>query len=34
MVAGKWVVRDGRHAADDRLRTDFGPLVARLSHAS
>ena len=31
MVAGKWVVRDGRHAADDTLRTEFGPLVARLA---
>jgi formimidoylglutamate deiminase len=30
MVAGKWVVRDGRHAADDRLRAEFGPLLARL----
>jgi len=31
MVAGKWVVRDGHHAADDQLRDRFGPLVASLS---
>jgi formimidoylglutamate deiminase len=31
MVAGKWVVRDGRHAADDRLRSEFGPLLARFT---
>jgi formimidoylglutamate deiminase len=31
MVAGKWVVRDGRHAADEMLRADFGPLVTRFT---
>lgn len=31
MVAGKWVVRDGRHVADDRLRADFGRLVKRFA---
>jgi formimidoylglutamate deiminase len=31
MVAGKWVVRNGRHAADDALRANFGPLLARLA---
>jgi len=31
MVAGRWVVRDGRHAADEMLRADFGRLVARLT---
>jgi formimidoylglutamate deiminase len=31
MVAGKWVVREGRHAADDRLRAEFGPLLARFA---
>jgi formimidoylglutamate deiminase len=31
MVAGKWVVRDGRHAADERLRTTLGPLLARFA---
>jgi formimidoylglutamate deiminase len=31
MVAGKWVVREGRHTADDRLRADFGPLLARFA---
>jgi formimidoylglutamate deiminase len=31
MVAGKWVVRGGCHAADDTLRTRFGALVAELS---
>ena len=31
MVAGKWVVRDGRHAADAMLRADFGPLVTRIT---
>jgi formimidoylglutamate deiminase len=30
MVAGKWVVRDGRHALDDLLRSRFGALVADL----
>ncbi len=33
MVAGKWVVRGGRHAADETLRAAFGPLVARLAAA-
>jgi formimidoylglutamate deiminase len=32
MVAGKWVVRQGRHAADDMLRARFGPLLADLAH--
>jgi formimidoylglutamate deiminase len=32
MVAGKWVVRQGRHAADDMLRTRFAALMARLAH--
>jgi formimidoylglutamate deiminase len=31
MVAGKWVVRDGQHAADAMLRTDFGRLVKRFA---
>jgi len=31
MVAGKWVVRDGRHVADDMLRADFGPLLTRFA---
>ncbi len=31
MVAGTWVVRDGRHTADDALRAEFGPLLARLT---
>jgi formimidoylglutamate deiminase len=31
MVAGKWVVRNGRHAADDMLLANFGPLIAKLS---
>jgi len=30
MVAGKWVVRAGRHAADDLLRSRFGPLMTKL----
>jgi formimidoylglutamate deiminase len=30
MVAGKWVVRDGHHGADDGLRAEFGALMARL----
>ena len=31
MVAGKWVVRQGQHAADDMLRARFGPLMAALA---
>ncbi len=31
MVAGKWVVRDGQHAADEGLRANFGPLLARFA---
>ena len=33
MVAGKWVVRDGHHAADEALRADFGRLLARFDSA-
>ena len=32
MVAGKWVVRQGHHAADDMLRARFGALLANLAH--
>jgi formimidoylglutamate deiminase len=28
MVAGRWVVRTGRHALDDSLRDEFGSLVS------
>jgi formimidoylglutamate deiminase len=31
MVAGKWVVRGGRHAADEMLQGEFGRLVALTS---
>jgi formimidoylglutamate deiminase len=31
MVAGKWVVRQGRHAADDMLRTRFAALMGDLA---
>jgi len=31
MVAGKWVVRAGHHAADAMLRTEFGRLVKRFA---
>jgi formimidoylglutamate deiminase len=31
MVGGQWVVRDGRHAADESLRLGFGALLKRLS---
>jgi formimidoylglutamate deiminase len=34
MVAGKWVVRDGRHALDDSLRAEFGPLLSRLTRST
>jgi formimidoylglutamate deiminase len=30
MVAGRWVVRDGRHAAEQPLRAPFAELMARL----
>ena len=30
MVGGRWVIRDGRHAADDDLRRHFGPLINEL----
>ena len=30
MVGGRWVIRDGRHAADDDLRGRFGPLMNEL----
>jgi formimidoylglutamate deiminase len=30
MVAGRWVIREGRHAADDDLRRRFGPLMNEL----
>jgi formimidoylglutamate deiminase len=30
MVAGRWVIREGRHAADEDLRRRFGPLLAEL----
>jgi formimidoylglutamate deiminase len=32
MVAGKWVVRQGQHAADEMLRSRFGALIAALAH--
>jgi formimidoylglutamate deiminase len=31
MVGGRWVVRDGRHAAELPLRKAFTELMARLS---
>jgi formimidoylglutamate deiminase len=31
MVGGRWVVKDRRHAADNRLRTDFPAAMKRLS---
>ena len=31
MVGGQWVVRAGRHAADESLRADFGRIMATLS---
>lgn len=30
MVAGRWVVKGGRHPADGRLRADFGRIMSRL----
>jgi formimidoylglutamate deiminase len=30
MVGGAWVIKAGRHAADDRLRTDFGRIMNHL----
>jgi formimidoylglutamate deiminase len=31
MVGGKWVVRQGRHAADDMLRSRFAALMGKLA---
>ncbi len=31
MVGGRWVVKNGRHAADERLRADFARVMANLS---
>jgi len=31
MVAGRWVVKDGRHAAEDRLAVPFKELMGRLA---
>jgi formimidoylglutamate deiminase len=31
MVGGQWVVRGGRHSADEQLRTDFGRIMEKLS---
>jgi formimidoylglutamate deiminase len=31
MVGGEWVVKGGRHAADERLRADFGRIMSNLS---
>jgi formimidoylglutamate deiminase len=31
MVGGQWVVKDGRHAADERLRADFGRIMVNIS---
>jgi hypothetical protein len=31
MVAGRWVVRDRRHAAEDALRPRFLDLMKRLA---
>jgi formimidoylglutamate deiminase len=33
MVAGRWVVREGHHAADDDLRRQFGPLLTELGQS-
>ena len=34
MVAGRWVVKDGRHAAEEESRAAFGGLMRRLAGAS
>jgi formimidoylglutamate deiminase len=34
MVAGRWVVKDRRHAAEERLADPFNELMARLAQAS
>jgi formimidoylglutamate deiminase len=31
MVGGQWVVRGGRHSADEQLRADFGRTMQKLS---
>jgi formimidoylglutamate deiminase len=31
MVGGRWVVKGGRHAADERLRADFGRIMVNLN---
>lgn len=31
MVAGRWVIKDGRHAAEEELRPRFGALMQRLA---
>jgi hypothetical protein len=31
MVAGRWVVKDRRHAAEEALRPRFAALMARLA---
>jgi formimidoylglutamate deiminase len=31
MVAGRWVIRDRRHAAEDALRPRFAGLMQRLA---
>jgi formimidoylglutamate deiminase len=33
MVAGSWVVKDGRHAAEERLAGPFKQLMAELALA-
>jgi formimidoylglutamate deiminase len=30
MVGGKWVVKAGRHGADEQLRADFGRTMNKL----
>ena len=34
MVAGHWVVKEGRHAAEEESRAAFGGLMRRLAGAS
>jgi hypothetical protein len=29
MVAGKWVIKDGRHALEDQIRNKFTQLMHR-----
>jgi hypothetical protein len=31
MVAGRWAIKDGRHAAEDELRPRFAGLMKRLA---